>query len=162
VGAALGRSAAAHRVVTQMDARLDTLRRQQAGRAPVPVYLEWWPKPMFTPGRACWSNELLALAGGRNVFEHLPGQSAEVPAQAVAQADPDVIIVAWCGVPFDKLNVNRVLRREGLEAVRAVRSGRVHAVDESLLGRPGPRVVEGIEAMARAIDEPPRPVASTA
>jgi iron complex transport system substrate-binding protein len=145
-----------------MDARLDALRRQQAGRPPVPVYLEWWPKPMFTPGRACWSNELMTLAGGRNVFAHLPGQSAEVPPEAVAQADPEVIVVAWCGVPFDKLNVNQVLRRAGLETVSAVRSGRVHAVDESLLGRPGPRVVEGIEAMARAIAEPPRPAPSSA
>jgi iron complex transport system substrate-binding protein len=106
---------------------------------------------MFTPGQACWSNELIALAGGRNVFAGRPGQSMEIPPEAVAAADPDVIIVAWCGVPFDKLNVDRVLRREGLESVSAVRSRRVYAVDESLLGRPGPRVIEGIEHIARAI-----------
>ncbi|HEX7927721.1 MAG TPA: ABC transporter substrate-binding protein, partial [bacterium] len=97
------------------------------------------------------SNELIALAGGRNVFAELAGQSGEVPPEAVAKADPEVIIVAWCGVPFDKLNVNRVLQREGLGGVSAVRTGRVHAVDESLLGRPGPRVIDGIEHIARAI-----------
>jgi iron complex transport system substrate-binding protein len=106
---------------------------------------------MYTPAQACWSNELLALAGGRNVFAGLSGQSAEVQPAQVTQADPEVIIVAWCGVPFEKLNVDRVLRREGLEPVRAVRNRRVHAVDECLLGRPGPRVVEGIEHLARAI-----------
>ncbi len=158
VAAALDCPDAGTRAVADMDARLDALRRRQAGRPLVPLYLEWWPKPMFTPGRACWSNELIALAGGRNVFGDRAGQSAEVPPEAVAQADPDVIIVAWCGVPFDKLNVGRVLRREGLERVSAVRHGRVHAVDESLLGRPGPRVVEGVEAIAQAIATPAWPV----
>lgn len=151
VGAAIGFGNAAARVVADMDGRLEALRTRQQGRAPVPVYLEWWPKPMFTPGGACWSNELIALAGGRNVFADRPGQSTEVTPEEVTQANPDVIVVAWCGVPFDKLNVNRVLQREGLGGVSAVRHHRVHAVDESLLGRPGPRVVEGIEAIARAI-----------
>jgi iron complex transport system substrate-binding protein len=156
-GAAIGTSDAAGRVVADMDARLDALREQRAGQPAVPLYLEWWPKPMFTPGRACWSNELIALAGGRNVFADQPGQSAEVAPEAVARANPAVIVVAWCGVPFDKLNVNRVLQREGLESVSAVRTRRVHAVDESLLGRPGPRVVEGIEHLARAIQAPGLP-----
>jgi iron complex transport system substrate-binding protein len=149
VGAAIGFADAAHRVVAGMDARLEALRARAAGRAPVPVYLEWWPKPMFTPGRACWSNEMIALAGGVNVFGARSGQSLEVSPQEVAAADPGVIFVAWCGVPFDKLNVERVSRREGLAGVRAVRNGAVHAVDECLLGRPGPRVVEGIDCMAR-------------
>jgi iron complex transport system substrate-binding protein len=151
VGAAIGAGEAAARVVADMDARLEALRQDHANWPPVPVYLEWWPKPMFTPGRACWSNELITLAGGRNVFADKPGQSTEVTPEEVARANPEVIVVAWCGVPYDKLNVNRVLSRAGLEGVSAVRRRRVHAVNESLLGRPGPRVVEGVEAIARAI-----------
>jgi iron complex transport system substrate-binding protein len=69
----------------------------------------------------------------------------------VARANPEVILVAWCGVPFDKLNVQRVLARPGLERVQAVRSGRVVAIDECLLGRPGPRVAEGALHIARAL-----------
>jgi iron complex transport system substrate-binding protein len=54
-------------------------------------------------------------------------------------------------VPFAKLDPERVLKREGLAGVRAVRERRVYPIDESLLGRPGPRVLEGVGAMARAI-----------
>ena len=117
----------------------------------MPVYLEWWPNPMFSPGAKCWTNELIELAGGVNVFRHLPVQSGEVAAADLVAADPEVIFLSWCGVPFDKLDPRRVLRRKGLESLRAVRGRRIYPVDESLLGRPGPRVVDGAEAMARAI-----------
>jgi iron complex transport system substrate-binding protein len=151
VGAAIGFADSAAQLVKNLEARLAELLAESAAGPPARVYLEWWPKPMFTPARACWSNELIRLAGGVNVFEDLAGQSAEIGAEQVASAGPDVIFVAWCGVPFGKLNVERVMRREGLEQVRAVRERRVYPIDESLLGRPGPRVIEGIEAMARAI-----------
>ena len=151
VGAALGREERAREVVAAMDRQLAELQRQTAGRTPVPVYLEWWPKPMFSPGAACWTNELIERAGGVNVFRERPGQSGEVQVEDVARADPEVILVAWCGVAFDKLNVQRVLARPGLESVRAVRNGRVVAIDESLLGRPGPRVAEGALHIARAL-----------
>ena len=153
VGEAIGYADAARGVVADMDERLQRLQAEAAEHAPVPVYLEWWPKPMFTPGHACWSNELIALAGGRNIFADLPGQSGEVTAEQVSAADPDVIFLSWCGVPFEKLNPQRVLQREGLTNVSAIRSGRVVPVDESLLGRPGPRVLEGVARMAEVIRE---------
>jgi iron complex transport system substrate-binding protein len=151
VGAALGRAERAQAVVERMDGQLAELGRHCAGQPPVPVYLEWWPKPMFTPGGACWTNELIERAGGVNVFRERQVQSEAVEVEDLVRADPEVILVAWCGVPFDKLDVRRVLTRPGLEGVRAVRNGRVVAIDESLLGRPGPRVTEGALRIAEAL-----------
>lgn len=150
-GTAIGYGEEARRVVENLQRRVDELRAAREGREPVPVYLEWWPNPMFSPGAKCWTNELIELAGGVNVFRHLPVQSGEVAAADLVAADPEVIFLSWCGVPFDKLDPRRVLRRKGLESLRAVRGRRIYPVDESLLGRPGPRVVDGAEAMARAI-----------
>ena len=156
IGAALdgtaGDSAArAAAVVAAMDAELAALHAQARGRPPVRVFLQWWHEPMFTPGAACWSNELIEAAGGVNVFRDLPAQSAQVAPEAVVAADPEVIFLAWCGVPFDKLRPERVLRRRELAGISAIRAGRVYPVDEALLGRPGPRVVQGVAAMAAAI-----------
>jgi iron complex transport system substrate-binding protein len=161
VGAALHREERARAVVDRMDAALADLREQTRGRPPLRVFLQWWHQPMFTPGAGCWSNELIEAAGGTNVFRHLPGQSAQVEPQAVVAADPQVILLAWCGVPYDKLNPERVLRRPELAGVTAIREGRVYPLDESLLGRPGPRVVQGAAAMAKAIRiaTEPRPAA---
>jgi len=148
VGEAIGRAAQAHAVVARMRAALAEARAAARGRTPVRVFLEWWHQPMFTPGAACWSNELIEAAGGVNVFRHLPGQSARVSPAAVVEADPELIFLSWCGVPFASLNPARVLRRPELSGVTAVREGRVYPVDEALLGRPGPRVVQGVVEMA--------------
>jgi iron complex transport system substrate-binding protein len=156
VGAALDCTERAEAVVAAMDEELEGLRAAAAGRAPVRVFLEWWHQPMFTPGRACWTNELIEAAGGVNVFRGLPGQSAQVEPDAVVAADPEVIFLSWCGVPAERLNPERVLRRADLAAVSAVRAGRVVPVDESLLGRPGPRVVQGAAAMAAVLRTVPR------
>jgi iron complex transport system substrate-binding protein len=153
VGRTIGRSAQARRVTQEMAAQIAELRRKQAGHTPVPVFLEWWPKPMFTPGAPCWSNEMIELAGGVNVFRDRPQQSLEVSPEEVTQADPAVIFISWCGVPREKLNTERVLKREGIQGVRAVREKHVVPIDEALLGRPGPRVLEGIRRMAEAIRE---------
>lgn len=152
VGAALDCTARAEAVVAEMDAGLAALAPPEGMPAPpVRVFLEWWHQPMFTPGAACWTNELIARAGGANVFGGLPGQSAQVEAPAVVAADPEVIFLSWCGVPADKLNPERVTRRADLAGVSAVRTGHVYPLDEALLGRPGPRVVQGAAAMARVI-----------
>ena len=111
-----------------------------------------------TPGGSCWSNELIDLAGGQNVFQHLPGQSGEVTVEQVVAADPEVIFISWCGVPWEKLDPAHVLAREGMEQVSAVRNGRVYPVDEALLGRPGPRVLDGLTRMAESIAVGTKPV----
>ena len=151
VGRALQLDARAAQVVDGMRETLARLERERRGQAPLPVYLEWWPKPMFTPGDRCWSNEMLALACGVNVFRDRVGQSVQVQPSDVAAADPQVIFLSWCGVPTDKLDPQRVYSREGLQNVAAVRGGHVVPIDESLLGRPGPRVIEGIARLAQAI-----------
>ena len=151
VGAALQLEDRAAQVVASMDSGFAELDRSRAGLPAMPVYLEWWPKPMFTPGTSCWTNELIERAGGQNIFRQRPGQSGEVQISDIAEADPELILIAWCGVPFDKLNVQRVLTRPGMERVRAVETGNVLAIDECLLGRPGPRVVQGARRISEAI-----------
>ena len=166
VGAALGRPESGERAAAEFREALARLEAAPAslaanrarrgpveGRVPVRVLLQWWHQPIFTPAGSCWSNDLIARAGGVNVFAHLPGQSAQVAPGAVVAADPQVIFLSWCGVPAASLNPERVLRREDLKSVAAIRHGRVYPLDEALLGRPGPRVVEGIARMAEFLRE---------
>ncbi|MFY0542395.1 ABC transporter substrate-binding protein [Nannocystis pusilla] len=102
------------------------------------------------PGAACFSNNLIDLAGV-NVFADRPGASLEItPAELVA-ADPDICFVSWCGVAVDKLDPDNLIHRPGLEALRAARAGRVVKLDERYSGRPGPHMLEAARIMARAI-----------
>ena len=142
--------AAAAVVRVQMEAERAALRTGAHGRS-VRVYLEWWPRPMFSPGAACYSNELIALAGGVNVFADRPGASVEVTTEELLRAEPELCFVSWCGVAEDKLDPRNLIERPGLEALAAVRAGRVYRLDERFSGRPGPRMLEAARVMARAI-----------
>ncbi len=134
----------------RMRAEIDALR-DTLPAIPARVYLEWWPRPMFTPGKLCFSGELIALAGGINVFGDRDGASIEIDAADLCAADPDVCFVSWCGVAASKLDPASVGKRPGLEDLRAVRQGRVFALDEQYSGRPGPRMLEASRRMRARI-----------
>lgn len=138
----------AAKVIADMGEQMGQLARAAAGRKPTRVYLEWWPRPMFSPGADCYSNELIALAGGVNVFGARPGSSLQISPAELLAADPEVCFVSWCGVAAAKLDVRRLIERPGLETLAAAREGRVHPVDERFTGRPGPRMLESARIMA--------------
>jgi iron complex transport system substrate-binding protein len=146
VGRLFGVAPRADALVSELRRRLDVVQAKSR-RFPrrAQVYLEWWPKPLITPGAECWTNQMIAIAGGENVFGQLPGRSAPIEAADVIRKGPDVILTCWCGVPHQNQRPGKVPEREGWARVPAVVTGHIFAADEAFFGRPGPRVVEGVE-----------------
>jgi cobalamin transport system substrate-binding protein len=100
--------------------------------------------------RGTYTGDALELAGGRFAFD---GQIAiaQVSPEAILNADPDVLLYAGSAADRDEL-----IARPGWNAMRAVRTGRVHTVSRAELLIPGPRIVDGIEHLA-ALLHPPAP-----
>jgi len=107
------------------------------------VLVEWWPRPVIAAGARSWVNGVLAAAGARNAAAGLDAESAPLTDEQVRAFAPDVVLVSWCGVPPHKLQPERVLRRDWA-GVPAFDQGRVYALPEAFLGRPGPRLAEGV------------------
>ena len=130
----------------EMQARLDAV---ETGSRALPrrarVFLEWWPKPVITPGRQCWTTEMMAIAGGDNVFADLDVRSTPIEDDAVPPRAPDLLLTCWCGVPHDKQRPAKMTERAGWEKIPGVVTGQVFAAEECYLGRPGPRLVDGVE-----------------
>lgn len=150
VGARLGVPEQAAAVVAAMEAQAEALRRGRP-EPPVRIYLEWWPRPMFSPGRDTYADELVTLAGGVNVFGDRPGASVCIEPDELLRADPELCFVSWCGVAEAKLDPRNLIERPGLAALPAAQAGRVYALDERFSGRPGPRMLEAARRMAAAI-----------
>jgi len=119
------------------------------------VLLEWWPKPVIVPGRRSWVTELIDAAGGVNPFgggaaadgvKSRPVSDAEVVAAA-----PDACVICWCGVKPEKYRTDVVTGRAGWRDLPAVRRGQVHPIPEAFLGRPGPRLLDGLRALQRVV-----------
>ncbi len=127
------------------------LDQQKVDIAPIPVLVEWWPKPVYVPTRHSWVNEMLLLAGGYNPWADDDGHSREVTAEEVTCHDPAAVVISWCGVASHQYKTEKVIQRGGWESVSAVRQEQVFPIPEAYLGRPGPRVVEGVRRLREVI-----------
>lgn len=153
IGQALDAEATATALAARFARELDRPRPASA----VPVLIEWWPKPVIVPARRCWVNEMLALAGGRNPFDHIDAESTEIGDQQAVAAAPEAVVMSWCGVAEDKYRPHVVRRRPGWSAVPALAHDRIFAISEAWLGRPGPRLLDGIERLRFVVDACTRP-----
>ncbi len=146
IASALGVAARGHALAEQMD-------RAMPACAPAPqaprILVEWWPKPVIGAARRSWVQDLITRAGGRNALAGFDTASAtpDMPEQI------DDVVMSWCGVKLQNYRADVVLRREGWANVPAIRALRVHAISEALLGRPGPRLVDGYRALRELVTQ---------
>jgi len=148
IGALLDSENRAEELVRTMRRELDRVRASRAGRSPVPLLVEWWPKPVIVPGRRSWVTDLLEIAGAVNPFADRDAKSLAVEPREVSAAGVRAIAISWCGVEERNYRLERVLGRPGWGEVPAVRDRIVAPISEAFLGRPGPRVVEGARRLA--------------
>ncbi len=148
IAKALGAASRGRELATRFRA---ALRPAASAGPPLPVLVEWWPKPVIVPGRDSWVNPLLHLAGAYNPWQSAPEKSLAVETSEVVSAAPEAIVIAWCGVPEHNYRPEIVRRRPGWAAVPAVRNGRIFPVSEAWLGRPGPRLTGGLDRLRRIV-----------
>jgi len=142
VADAAGVPDAGHALVASLHARLDAVRARVAGRPPVRVAAVEWIDPPWSAGH--WVPDQVAAAGGVEVLVAAGARSARATWDDVASARPDVVVLMPCG-----LSMPEVL--DLADAVPPI-PVRVAAVDASgLFSRPGPRLVDGAEVMARML-----------
>ena len=148
VGAALGLAEDAEALVVKMVARLDRVHAAlKAASAPRPrVAVIEWTEPLYAAGH--WVPEMVRRAGGVDVLAGPGEHSSRRPSATVAAADPEVVVIAPCG--YDAARAAAEGRRVLAHPSWAwARGRRVWAIDANgLVSRPGPRIVDGVEAMA--------------
>ncbi|RLQ96517.1 cobalamin-binding protein [Falsibacillus albus] len=115
------------------------------------LYWEWWPKPVFTPGRINWLTEVSKLAGGLNLFSDVELASIQTDWDDVFQRNPDHICLAWVGVAQNKVNTALVRRRPNWDRLEAVKKKHIHVLEEALYCRPSPRLLEGIVNLGKIL-----------
>jgi iron complex transport system substrate-binding protein len=153
VGQLAGREAQAAELVERLGARLENLSARLEGFSARPrtLMLEWL-EPAFAPGH--WVPEQVSIAGGDQGFGHAGRPSLVTTAEEIRDYAPEVVVLIPCG--YYKEDILRQLPAarlpEGWNELPAVQSGNVWAVDAtSYFSRPGPRVVEGAEILARIL-----------
>ena len=149
VAAALGVEERADALIAESRARMRAVHETlKAARAPRPrVAVIEWTEPVFAAGH--WVPEMVSRAGGEDVLAKPGEHSATRTHEVLRDADPQIIIIGPCGYGLDRAvaDAERVL---GLPEWEWARGRQVWAVDaNAFLSRPGPRIVDGIEVLAR-------------
>ena len=88
---------------------------------------------------------MIRIAGGESAFGHLDVRSTPLENDAVPPTAPDILLTCWCGVPHERQKPEKMLERPGW-------SGVAYAAEERYFGRPGPRLVDGVEWHGARLD----------
>ncbi len=141
IGDILGTKTEADKTVAALKERLDAVRAQVRGKAVRRVFVQISKEPLFTAGRNAYLNEAVQIAGGESVTRDVPGAYPKLSRETALKLDPDAIIISD--------NEGNHEPNSAFAKSAAVKNGQVFRVNADLLSRPGPRIVDGIEAVAR-------------
>ncbi len=151
VGEDACRGPQAEALLKQIGARLGALEQQlpQSADRPRVAFLEWL-QPFYVGGH--WVPEMIRVAGGEDVLGKVRTPSFRVHLQEIVEAEPEILLIAPCG--YNAQQARDEYRSmdfpEQWKAMPAVRNGRVYALEaNSYFSRPGPRLITGIEALAK-------------
>jgi iron complex transport system substrate-binding protein len=156
VGNALGRPEQAKALIQRYQQRLEylhtiTTKLRKGGRKPRITILEWLD-PLMAAGN--WTPELVAYAGGENVFGEGGQHSPWLNWEELQAADPDILVLCPCGFTLDRtLKDVPLLQKHPLwHSLSAVQNKRIYAIDgNAYLNRSGPRLVESAELLGRVL-----------
>jgi iron complex transport system substrate-binding protein len=152
VGKVTGTDAQAKAIATTMQKKVDSIKATVAGAKSRPrVYWELDatdPANPFTPGPGSFLNDMINLAGGTNIAADAKSPWAQINAEQVIAGNPDIIILSDFAYG---ISVESVKARKGWSSINAVKNDKVLPIDDNLVSRPGPRIVDGLAAAAKLI-----------
>ncbi|MGC1311494.1 MAG: cobalamin-binding protein [Candidatus Acidiferrum sp.] len=153
VGEQTCRGHEAEALLKKIGTRIGALERQveDVEHRPRVAILEWL-QPFYVAGH--WVPEMIEMAGGEDVLGRKRTPSFRVSAEEIIEAAPEVLLIAQCGYSAKQARdeYRAMSFPEAWNAIPAVRAGRVYALDASCyFSRPGPRLVAGIEALAKIL-----------
>ncbi len=148
VGLLTGREREAGKLVREMTRRRDRVREAVADRPAVSVFIALNMSPLMTAGKGTFIDELVRLAGGRNIVDSPVVKYPVFSAEQLLARDPQVIVEAAGGGQGSAGAAAGWAQLPGWGGLRAVREGRVYEIGEGDFFRPGPRIMGTLERLA--------------
>ncbi len=148
-GRLLGTEPQAQLAAARLRAKVAELNKRYGSRPPVAVFYQAWDNPVYTLNGDQIASDAIRLCGGRNVFGALKTIAPQVSVEAVLQLDPEVIVGGKLYTPQDRgLSI-----WQPYKGMTAVKRKNLFTLDEELLTRPGPRIVDGAASLCARLEE---------
>jgi iron complex transport system substrate-binding protein len=114
------------------------------------VFYEIWSDPLYTAGRGTFIDSLIADAGGYNIARRAEGSWPTYNLESLIAADPEVYISSAHSTP-NGLTLEELRQRDIFREISAFKNDRLYLVDQDLVNRPSPRIIEGYKEFIKAI-----------
>lgn len=149
IGRATGKFEEAKKIVEDMKAKVEEVKEKVANvETKKTVFVETSDVPdIYTAGKGTFMQEIFDMVNAENIAADQEGWF-KMESEEIVNRNPDVIIVMYSYVEGI---VESVKARDGFDSITAVKNNEVVQVDENLTSRTGPRLAEGLEAVAKAI-----------
>ncbi len=147
VGVILDHDEQAKLLVQKLRERASAVEEAVKQKPPVRVFYQLSAEPLYTAGHDAFVTDLIRRAGGVSVTADVPGAWPKYSNESALAAKPEAIILPTGG----SMGTGNSTVTEALSQSPAVLEGRVYKINDDHLVRPGPRAVDGLEEMARAL-----------
>jgi len=151
LGETTGKQTEAKKLSKQFQDSLTKIKQKIPPHAKRPrIYVEEWSKPPMVSGH--WVPELIEIAGGIPFPLSNGERSRNIHLEEIIQFNPEMIFLSICAAST-KANPNLIFKRKGWEILSAVQNRFVFSINDSLLNRPGHRLIQGAEILQSVIGE---------
>ena len=113
------------------------------------VFVQIGDAPLVTVGKGSFADDLIRIAGGENIAEDEKEVYPRFGMEEILKRSPEVIVISSMNPEGDYQKVLREWNR--WKMIPAVKNGRVHIMNSDLIDRPSPRIVDGLEDLARIL-----------
>jgi iron complex transport system substrate-binding protein len=147
VGQLAGASAQAQQVVDTMKKAETDVQAKVGSAAKVTTFLEIYSKPLMTAGTNTFINDMIGIAGGTNIGAAAGSGYPNFSTEILFKDDPAVYIAdsGSMSKPGD------LSKRAGYSDLTAIKDGHVYVIQDNLIARPGPRLAQGLQELAKMI-----------
>lgn len=131
-----------------MQSKLEYITNTVKDAEKTKVFYEVWNDPLMTAGPGTFLDELITLAGGENIAKDAQEGYPIYDIEQLIEKDPEVYLSAK---DSEEKTVESIKNRSGFEGINAIKNDRVYLLEPNIISRPGPRIVDGLEIIAKSL-----------
>ena len=148
IGQLTGTVDEAKALTEDMKLKKDEILNKIKGTDSKKVFYEIWHDPLMAAGPGSFIDELMTLVGGDNVAKDADGEYPQFDLEQLVERNPQVYLTS---ADMPEKTPESIAKRPGFENINAMIEGNVYVLDGNIVSRPGPRIIEALELIAKAI-----------
>jgi iron complex transport system substrate-binding protein len=154
IGKLTGQDVLAREMVTELYIKLSQIQLLVEGvlkeKERPRVFYEIWSDPLYTAGAGTFIDDIITTAGGINIGSKAQGAWPQYSLEKLLLENPDVYVSSLHSAP-EEVTPEKIKERKLYQSLKAIKNDRVYIIDQDIISRPSPRIIEGLKLFVKAL-----------